>query len=108
MSCIVSLTPHPQKLCQVAKLQGFKVKFDQCLFGLKCANGKLIKKSTVLMTNSPVLRDQFQDMFCIGDQRVQGHQLGQQVSTAAQHYPPQMAQAIALSVINQWQADNPK
>ena len=83
MSCIVSLTHHPHKLCQVAKLQGFQVKFDQCRFGLKCANGKLIKKSTVLMTNSPVLRDHFTDMLCTGDhkhQRVQGHQLGMQVS----------------------------
>ncbi|OLP80109.1 hypothetical protein AK812_SmicGene39524 [Symbiodinium microadriaticum] len=42
-------TAQSWKRATVAKLQGFQVKFDQCRFGLKCANGKLIKKSTVLM-----------------------------------------------------------
>lgn len=105
------MTPHPKKLCQVAKLQGFKIKFDQCCFGLKSASGRLIKKPTVLMTNSPVLRRTFENNLCSGDhkhQRVQGHIHGKPVSKEAETYPPDMCRALALAVINQWAEDHPK
>ena len=91
---------------------GTRVVVDQCRFGLKApgSSGKLVKKATTFLTNSPMLVQHFSNKRCEGGhehQRVQGSEGGVRRSRASQVYPELLCKAIADSVEAQWKRDNP-
>ena len=79
-----------------------KVVFDQCQFGLRDPKGRMLKKSTIIMTNMDAVVRKFQGKKCSRECRlrekhacIQGTVNGVQVSAHAQVYPPAMVQALA-------------
>ena len=97
---------------KVARLSGSKVTIDQCRFGLvTLENGDAVKKPTTLYTNSPKLLQVFDGQRCLNDhkhKKVEGSEGGMKRSTASQIYPPQLCEAFASAVIQQWAEDHPQ
>ena len=79
-----------------------QVKIDQCRFGLCNQEGKLHRKSTLLVTSSQALVSHMVDKLCTKDHEHAAVIGGAKVTVPAGHYPPSLSKLIVRAFMDQF------
>ena len=86
---------------------GHLVRFHQCRYGL-CTPffKKPVRKSTTIMANIKLIKEEFQNKFCTCKRphhRIQGQVLGRPLAAHCARYPPPLCKALAATVASVWE-----
>ena len=93
---------------KVKDLDAELVVFDQCRYGLVSkSKGIPVQKRTCFLTNSPMVKREFANKFCLKDHphcRIEGAEGGMARSKWAQIYPDQLCLALSRCVMDEYEA----